>query len=602
MILFITRKHPPSVGGMQKLSYQLTTEIGKLTEAFVISWRRSQILLPFFLLYAFLKAVVMILKERIELVHLGDPVLSPLGLILKFAFRLPIVVNVHGLDITFRNRFYQFVVPKCLRQMDKLICISAQTREECLKRGISAEQCVIIPIGIEVDDYRPSLQEKRKIEVLIGKSTDDIKILLTVGRLVKRKGVASFIAQVLPQIIQAHLDIHYLVVGEGPERCPIEAQVRVLGLEDKVSVLGRVDDRTLKAIYHLSDIFIMPNIPVESDFEGFGVVALEACAAGLCVVASELEGIQDAVIHGQNGFLVSPYDIDSYVEIILNLLEDEQKRKHCGNRARDFVLRNYNWEKVSHQYLKVFKQVIAEQNRARKIDSNRSSGCNYSQAGTDETADADEWELSYLGTRRKLEVREKRIKLFSIDPAKKILDYGCGDGLDLRVFHNLGYSDVIGLDRSEKLLRQAKGFNVVLADGYATQFPAASFDVVFVDSVFHHLDFRKALTEINRILKLEGELCYIEPRNSFFRKVLDFVTFSPLAFLSETLSHRRITLTQEYDLQYAWLRNEKAMHKILRQTGFQIVTYKRDMINMFVKCRKTRDLNFAAGDYCENCH
>lgn len=585
-ILFITRKYPPSIGGMQKLSYQLTAEIGKLTEAFIISWGYSQILLPFFLPYALLKAIIIILKEKSDLVHLGDPVLSPLGLIIKSVFRLPVVVNVHGLDITFPNRFYQFVVPKCLKQMDKLICISAQTREECLKRGISAEQCVIIPIGIEVDDYRPSSQEKGKIEALIGKNIDDIKILLTVGRLVKRKGVASFIARVLPQIIRVHPDVHYLVVGEGPERCSIEAQVRALGLEDKVSILGRVDGRTLKAIYHLSDIFIMPNISVKGDFEGFGLVALEACAAGLCVVVSKLEGIQDAVIHGQNGFLVSPDDIDSYVEIILNLLEDEQKRKHCGNKARDFVLRNYNWEKISHQYLKVFQQVIAEQNRAREIGSNKSSGCNYSQAGADETADADKWELSYLETRRKLGVREKRIQLFGIDPAKKILDYGCGDGLDLRVFHNLGYSDVIGLDRSEKLLRQAKGFNVVLGDGYAAPFPAASFDVVFVDSVFHHLDFRKALTEINRILKLGGELCYIEPRNSFARKVLDFLTFSPLAFLSKTLSHRRTTLIEEYDLHYAWLRNEKTMHDLLGETGFQIVTYKRDKINMFVKCRK----------------
>jgi len=366
VILFITRKYPPSIGGMQKLSYQLTTEIGKLTEAFIISWGRSQVWLPFFLPYALLKAMVIILRKKIELVHLGDPVLSPLGVILKSVFRLPMVVNVHGLDITFPNRFYQFVVPKCLRQMDKLICISAQTREECLKWGIPAKQCTVIPIGIEVNDYHPTLEERRRVEALIGKSTDDTKILLTVGRLVKRKGVAPFIAQMLPQIIQAHPDVHYLVVGEGPERSSIEAQVRASGLGDKVSVLGRVDSRTLRTIYHLSDIFVMPNIPVKDDFEGFGVVALEACAAGLCVVASKLEGIQDAVIHGQNGFLIPPDDIDGYVETILNLLEDEQERKRCGNRARDFVLRNYNWEEVLHQYLEVFERVVAEQDQTEK--------------------------------------------------------------------------------------------------------------------------------------------------------------------------------------------------------------------------------------------
>jgi len=246
---------------------------------------------------------------------------------------------------------------------------------------------------------------------------------------------------------------------------------------------------------------------------------------------------------------------------------------------------------------------LLSRTRQKKIEPNWSSACqeNYFQTRVDETVSVNKWELSYVETRRKLEVREKRIRLFNIDPAKKILDYGCGDGLDLRVFHNLGYRDVIGLDRSEKLLRRVKGFNVVLADGYATQFPAASIDVVFVDSVFHHLDFGKALTEINRILKLGGELCYIEPRNSFFRKVLDLVTFSPLVFLSKTLSHRRITLTEEHNVHYAWLRNEKTMHETLRQTGFQIITYKRDMINMFVKCRKTRGLSFTAGGHNADC-
>ncbi|HEX6606437.1 MAG TPA: glycosyltransferase, partial [Chloroflexia bacterium] len=139
MILFITRKHPPSIGGMQKLSQSLTVEMSKLAPTTTISWGRSTIFLPFFLFYALLRALVIIpWNRRIQVIHLSDALLAPLGLLLKTLFRVPVVVTVHGLDITFDNGFYQWLVPRCLVHMDKLICVSGYTRDQCLRRGIPA--------------------------------------------------------------------------------------------------------------------------------------------------------------------------------------------------------------------------------------------------------------------------------------------------------------------------------------------------------------------------------------------------------------------------------------------------------------------------------
>jgi len=366
MILFISRKYPPSIGGMQRLSYELTTRIGKLADTFVISWGHSQIFLPLFLVYAFLKAIVIVLtKKEVELIHLSDPVLSPLGLLLRFLFGLPIVVNIHGLDIVFPNRLYQRLIPKCLRRMDKLICISPQTKEECVKRGIAAKRCTVIPIGVDPYGPQPAPSAKAAVEALLGKRLDGVKILLTVGRLVKRKGVLWFISRALPKIIAEQPNVCYLIVGEGPQHGSVEKRVRHLDLEDKVFLLGKVDDKTLRIVYNAADIFVMPNIPVKGDFEGFGIAAIEAAAAGLCVVASRLDGIASAIIEGENGFLVSPEDVDAYVRIIVSLLKDANLRRNFGERAREFTRKNYSWQKIAGQYLRVFKQAIAEHKQVR---------------------------------------------------------------------------------------------------------------------------------------------------------------------------------------------------------------------------------------------
>ncbi len=357
MILFITRKHPPSVGGMQKLSYQLIQAVRQRTKTQVVAWGGSQVFLPVFLPYAFLRAVlVLAIRRDVALIHLGDPVLAPLGVVLKRWFHRPVVVTVHGLDVIFPHLLYQMLIIPCLYRLDHLICISTAVRKACWQRGIPLEQCTVIPLGIdEAAFHTPSPAEARRhLEARVGYPLGDRALLLTVGRLVERKGVAWFVASVLPRLVAARPDILYLVVGEGPQRAPIEVAVQQQGLAGHVALLGQVDEATLRAAYAAAQVFVMPNVPVFGDMEGFGLVALEACAAGCCVVAADLEGIPEAIVPGQNGFLVPPGDADAYVNTILPLLSAEQRRLALGRQAQHFVREHYSWEHVAEQYLAVF--------------------------------------------------------------------------------------------------------------------------------------------------------------------------------------------------------------------------------------------------------
>ncbi|MEO6458257.1 MAG: glycosyltransferase family 4 protein [Chloroflexia bacterium] len=377
MILFITRKHPPSVGGMQKLSQSLTKEVGRLTPTRTIYWGGSTLLVPFFIVYAFLRSVLFVSRSnQVRLIHLSDALLTPLGLALRTLLRVPVVVTVHGLDVTYSNRLYQWLIPKCLSRMDKVICVSSYTRQQCVRRGVPPALCVVIPNGVNLVEFADQYtsQGMRNLQTSAGRILRDRKVLLTVGRLIERKGVVYFLTEVMPRILAHRQDICYLIVGEGPQRDLIETRITSLHLEDHVSLLGRVDDDTLRAAYHVTDLFVMPNIPVQNDIEGFGLVALEAAAAGRYVVASRLDGIPEAIIPGQNGTLLDPLDSEAFASTVVELLEDDEKRKALGTNAREFVRSHYSWDIIARRYQQIFFRVIQSHDQGKPPIASNSAG------------------------------------------------------------------------------------------------------------------------------------------------------------------------------------------------------------------------------------
>jgi len=340
-------------GGMEKVAYELYKHLSEITDVELVKWGGSNKWLPIILPYFFLKSCWILLTKKIDIIYLQDGLLAPLGSILKKISGKKAVITIHGLDVTYKNKFYQFLIPKCISKMDKVICISHATKQECTKRGITEEKITIVPDGISDEFYlsedknelRSKLENKFKVS-LINK-----KILLSVGRLVERKGFHWFSESVIPILLEKRNDFVYLIVGDGIYREKIKEIITKNNLEDHVFMLGKVDDETIKLLYNSADIFIMPNIQVEGDMEGFGIVALEAASCGVPVVASRLEGIKDAIKNEKNGFLVEAYNVDGFCDLILKLIEVEEK---IFGDVRSFVLENYKWEVISKKYFKLF--------------------------------------------------------------------------------------------------------------------------------------------------------------------------------------------------------------------------------------------------------
>lgn len=344
-------------GGMEKVAFELCTYMSRISNVRLISYGGPKKFLPIVLPSFFARSVWNILTKKIDVIFLHDGLLSPLGVILKISGK-PIAIKIHGLDITYKNPLYQYLIPKCIKKLDIVICISNATKEECIKRGIPEEKIVIIPNGISsklyINEDKKVLKEKlaKKINLPLGGK----KILLSVARLVERKGFHWFVDNGIPHIIEREKNVVYLIVGNGPYKNKITEAISKRKMGQYVLMLDKVDDETLKLLYNASDIFIMPNIPVSGDMEGFGIVALEAVSCGLPAVASRLEGIQDAIKNKENGFLVEPYHTNEFVDAIFRLLEDDDERKNFGDRARKFTVESYNWEKITKSYLASFAQ------------------------------------------------------------------------------------------------------------------------------------------------------------------------------------------------------------------------------------------------------
>lgn len=202
-----------------------------------------------------------------------------------------------------------------------------------------------------------------------------------------------------------------------------------------------------------------------------------------------------------------------------------------------------------------------------------------------------EWEDACVKTRRNTKRRSKRILEFGIKNADKVLDLGCGDGLNIMIFRENGIKNVIGIDISRNLVKIAQKNNprnkFALGSAEKLPFKDGTFNIVFVDSVFHHLlKYDKAIKEIKRVLKKGGFLCFIEPHQSFARRVFDFITVLPLSSFLPFFKERRAAYFGEKHLMTHWLKTEDEFFSRLLSNGFEISFKRFSLLSVLGKYKK----------------
>lgn len=314
-------------------------------------------LVPFFA-YALFKGFLLLKKNRdIKIVLGGSALVIPVIVILAKLCRAKSAVYVHGLDLVHPNLLYQFLCVKWIRRCNSVICNSRFTASLAGSKRARSASIHVIPPGMESRFDEASQQGKDDV-ALAGK-----KVILYVGRLVRRKGVVEFLARSIPAIFAAVPEACFVIVGENPvesmvHRDDIFGEIRRLvlemRLEDRVRLLGWLDGEELEKLYRAADLLVLPALPIASDVEGFGIVILEAAAAGKPCVATRTGGIPDAVEDGKTGILVEPLNYDAISRAVTSLLRDDTLRLTMGANARRKTQEHFDWEKIGEKYDALF--------------------------------------------------------------------------------------------------------------------------------------------------------------------------------------------------------------------------------------------------------
>jgi len=364
--LFITTIFPPSTGGIELCLRNIIQRLPKekvvvlaqenrvsqnfdRTEGYKIFRTRLERVYfkPKWLLSPF-SVLKIVRKEKPEIIQAAHGFASYFSAwVLKKILGTPYFVWAYGLDILSmrKSRMIRFLVKIIYKDAAGGVANSNFTKEEMIKAGLSAEKVFVIYPGVDSEKFQRLKAPEdiyKKYQLPVNK-----KILLSVSRLVKRKGFDLAI-KALPKILEKFPDAVYILGGKGPD----EARLKFLVAkspdyaQSATRFIGFVDDADLPYLYGRASIFLMPSRQIDEDVEGFGMVFLEANACGCPVIGGRSGGIPEAIIDGQTGFLVDPKDPEDLAKKVNRIEGDSELAKKMGERGRRRVIEEFGWEKI----------------------------------------------------------------------------------------------------------------------------------------------------------------------------------------------------------------------------------------------------------------
>lgn len=268
----------------------------------------------------------------------------------------------HGDDVILPVRIYQRLLPHVFAALDAVLPVSRATGQACLDRGATAEKVFVIPNGIDPQRFASAghaRQPRDEMRAVLGLPNtyalpQRALLLCSTGRHVARKGFAWFVDRVMPLLPE---NVHYWIIGRGPETDNIRAAVTRRGLEGRVCLLGRLSDKRMEAVYRSADLYVMPNVPVEGTMEGFGVVILEAGMCGLPTIGSRLEGIEDVIGERENGHLVESGNARAFADMVTSYDRNRSALDALAGRTIPYT-KQFAWDVLVDRHLGVIREVL----------------------------------------------------------------------------------------------------------------------------------------------------------------------------------------------------------------------------------------------------
>ncbi len=381
-ILMPILHYPPVIGGFEVFSQNIAEGIAKTDDVWVVTskvvntpnqeirgnlkifrtsvWTLKNLSYskPWFIagamIWILFESIKLIKKEKIDLIHAQGFLSGILGYILKKITKTPYLLTIQSADFSvYHPRLNINIIKVIYQKIEKIIfknadfchAVSFYLENHLKKRG--AKRTTTIANGVSQNKFKPDPNRKITRKEL---GFDTENLIICVSRLEHKNGTHDLIeaARYLKD-----LDFKIMICGDGSDREKLEKIVEESDLKDKVFLVGDILHADLPRYVACGDIFVRPSLA-----EGFGIVFLEAMAAGLAVIATPVGGIPDFLKNNENGLFCEPGNPKDIAEKIKILIQNKLLREKLIKNGRQMVLEKYNWDGISENLRGVYKQIL----------------------------------------------------------------------------------------------------------------------------------------------------------------------------------------------------------------------------------------------------
>ena len=261
--------------------------------------------------------------------------------------RLPVVTTLHGTDITIvgQDRAYARITCHAIASSDAVTAVSEYLRAETDRVFGATRPIDVVPNFVDVERFHPGRDPARR--AAYARSSQALLVHVSNFRPVKRAWAAI---DVLADVAKTR-DAVLLMVGDGPDRAACEARAREKGVRDRVRFVGAQVD--VESLLPLADLFLLP-----SEYESFGLAALEAMACAVPAAAFAAGGLPEVIRPGVDGILARPHDDAALAAAVLALLQDPARLAATGAAAREAAVTRFAKDRVVPEYERIYARVL----------------------------------------------------------------------------------------------------------------------------------------------------------------------------------------------------------------------------------------------------
>lgn len=387
-ILMLSYEYPPkSIGGLSNHVYFLSHELNKLgNEVHVVTCMEGSAssyenddgvyvhrVYPYRLTtddfvkqvmhlnYALIEESTKLIRslKNFDIIHAHDWLVAYSAKALKLSFSIPMVCTLHATEYG-RNNGIRTELQRYISEVEWMlsyeawkvvVCSNYMKQEVSNIFGVPYEKTWVIPNGVDTSSFE---MEFDWLSFRRGFAPDNEKIVFYVGRHVFEKGIHLLI-DAAPKIVNEYNDVKFVIAGKGPMTDEIKNKIHNTSIERNFIFTGYIDLDTKNKLYRVSNAAVFPSL-----YEPFGIVALEAMAAGCPVVASDVGGLSEIINHGENGFKMIPKSSDSLANNVVEILKNENLANTMKCNAKNMVKEKYTWNNVAVLTDCMYKMVKAE--------------------------------------------------------------------------------------------------------------------------------------------------------------------------------------------------------------------------------------------------